>query len=236
MGRTRHKTPRRLKPPPHKTLNNSLERFDAAYREKRGGVALIGVDEVGRGPLAGPVVAAAVLLPPAPLPDLTGVRDSKVLSPKKRAFLFDAIRRQALSIGVGWSSPKEIDEINILQASLRAMGRALARLTPPENALALIDGNKTISNIAIKQEAVVSGDTYSLSIASASIIAKVVRDRWLGVVDRRYPAYGFARHKGYGTKEHYAALEREGPIEGFHRRTFLKKLMFVEDAFLPLSR
>ncbi len=185
---------------------------------------------MGRGPLAGPVVAAAVILPSHPLPELEEVRDSKKLSPKKRERLFSVIRRSALSIGVGWAPPEEIDRVNILQASFRAMRRALERVPEAKDGLTLVDGNKTIPSWGGAQEDVVAGDKYSLCIASASVIAKVVRDRWMVVLDERYPGYELARHKGYGTAAHYAALERNGPAAGLHRNTFLKKL---REPFLP---
>lgn len=171
------------------------------------------------------MVAAAVLLPARPLPELSEVRDSKKLSPVKRERLFPLIRQTAVAVGVGWALPDEVDRINILQASLAAMRRALRRCRQTRGGLlVLVDGNRAVPGWEGRQEAVVAGDKYSLCIASASIVAKVVRDRWMGVLDKRHPGYELARHKGYGTAAHYAALERLGPVAGLHRATFLKRL------------
>lgn len=170
------------------------------------------------------MVAAAVRLPKGPLPALLGVKDSKKLSPKRREALFEVIRREAVSVGVGWASPEEIDRDNILRATFCAMRRALERISIPENGLVLIDGNAKIPAVTCRQEALVSGDNKSLCIAAASVIAKVVRDRWLCVLDRRHPGYGFAQHKGYGTAAHYEALERLGRVGGLHRNSFLRNL------------
>ena len=174
--------------------------------------------------MAGPVVAAAVRLPNTALPELESVRDSKALSPKKREELFDVIRRNAVSVAVGWAPSEDVDRLNILRATMSAMRAALDRIDYVSGALVLVDGNQKIPGVIYEQEAVVSGDKKSLSIASASVIAKVVRDRWMCVLDRRYPGYGLARHKGYGTAVHYKALEEKGLIPGLHRKSFLKKL------------
>ncbi len=200
-----------------------LWRFDQALRRERGRPTLIGVDEAGRGPLAGPVVAAAVVLPSGGSRELAGVRDSKTLSAAQRERLFSAIRRNALQVAVGWALSEEIDRINILQASLLAMRRALARLRfqepSPASALLIVDGNRRIPEVPLAQEAIIGGDRDSLSIASAGIVAKVVRDRWMNRLDGLFPGYGFARHKGYGTPEHLGALRRLGPSR-IHRRSF----------------
>ena len=199
---------------------SALAAFDEALRRRRGASLLAGVDEVGRGPLAGPVVAAAVVLPPSPA-GLERVRDSKALSPARREQLYGVIRSQALAVGVGWASAAEVDEKNILQATFLAMRRALGRLGPAaEGALLIVDGDKVIPGGPPRQEALVSGDAKSLCVASASVVAKVVRDRWLKVLDGRFPGYGLARHKGYGTAEHYRALESLGACAE-HRRSFL---------------
>lgn len=175
-----------------------------------------GVDEAGRGCLAGPVVAAAVILPPDA--ELPGLDDSKKLSALERDRLFDVIHAEALAIGIGQCSPGEIDEINILQAALRAMAKAVQQLAiPPE--MLLVDGNKAIPSTDIPQRPIIGGDGKSLSIAAASIIAKVTRDRLMHTLDEQYPQYGFTLHKGYATKAHYAALTQWGPTE-IHRRTF----------------
>jgi ribonuclease HII len=200
---------------------NPLEDFDQDMRRQLGASCLIGIDEAGRGPLAGPVVAAAVVLDPRGLPELAGVRDSKELSAKARERLFPRIKACAQGVGVGWALSGEIDEMNILNATLLAMRRAVGRLAPPERAgaWALVDGNQKVPGLGLPQRAVVDGDALSLSIASASIVAKVVRDRWMAVLDRRHPGYGFGRHKGYGTAAHLEALRRLGPCPE-HRRSF----------------
>ena len=183
------------------------------------GVRVIcGVDEAGRGPLAGPVCAAAVILPESV--DIPGLDDSKKLSDKRRRELFPVIKEQAIAYGIAFSDQGEIDEINILQASLLAMERAIKQLTvKPE--LALIDGNRE-KNFGIPVETVVHGDSLSASIAAASILAKVTRDDYMLEMAQAYPQYGFDIHKGYGTKAHYAALQQYGPCP-IHRKTFLKK-------------
>ena len=190
--------------------------FDAAYRESGAGL-FCGVDEAGRGPLAGPMYAAAVILPPQP--EIAGLNDSKKISEKKREALFPVICETALSYAIGTASVEEIDELNILQATFLAMRRAVEGLSVTP-AFALIDGNRTPAGIAIPCQTVVKGDALSASIAAASILAKVSRDHYLAELDKQYPEYGFAEHKGYGTKEHYAALTAYG-MSPVHRRTFL---------------
>lgn len=184
------------------------------------GFALVcGVDEAGRGPLAGPVCAAAVILPRGLV--IPGLNDSKKLTERRREALYDVITAQALAYGVAFASEREIDELNILQATYLAMNRAIAAMgTAP--ALALIDGNRN-GGIAVPSRCVVGGDGKCASIAAASVLAKVTRDRYMLELDARYPGYGFAKHKGYGTAAHYAALREKGPSE-VHRRTFLKKM------------
>lgn len=208
---------------------SKLFRFDEALRAYHKGRVLVGVDEVGRGPLAGPVVAAAVILPEHYIPELEKVRDSKALSPRRRQVLFDAIRSSATQVGVGWAMAEEIDRHNILQATFLAMRRALGRLKlSPESALVVVDGNQRIPGITHEQKPLVKGDAYSLMVAAASIVAKVVRDRWMEQLDRRFPGYSLALHKGYGTSEHIAALNRLGPSP-IHRRSFAP----VAQAALP---
>jgi ribonuclease HII len=177
--------------------------------------SVAGVDEVGRGPLAGPVVAAAVILDPGD--PIAGLADSKKLTPKKRDSLFAEISERALSVAVAGVGAREIERINILQASRRARAPAAGRLDAPLDYL-LIDGNKKIPFDA-PQSAVVSGDSKCASIAAASIVAKVVRDHLMKRLDKRFPCYGFARHKGYPTRDHLAALREHGPCV-LHRRTF----------------
>lgn len=177
-----------------------------------------GVDEAGRGPLAGPVCAAAVILPPEL--EIPGLNDSKKLTDKKRRELYDVITAQAVTYGIAFASEQEIDEINILQATFLAMERAMQKLSPPSE-LALIDGTRA-KDFGLPVRTIVKGDSLSASIAAASILAKVTRDRLMEEYDAQYPQYGFAVHKGYGTKRHYEALREFGPSP-IHRRTFLKK-------------
>ncbi len=183
------------------------------------GVQLIcGVDEAGRGPLAGPVCAAAVILPPNV--DIPGLNDSKKLSDKRRRELFPLIKEKAIAYAIAFADHKEIDEINILQATYLAMERAIGQLAVKPEA-AIIDGNRA-KDFGIPVETVVQGDSRSASIAAASILAKVTRDDYMLQMAQEYPAYGFEIHKGYGTKAHYAALTQFG-ASPIHRMTFLKK-------------
>lgn len=179
---------------------------------------ICGIDEAGRGPLAGPVCAAAVILP-AHL-DLPGLTDSKKLTDKRRRELFPLIKEQAVAYGIGLASEQEIDEINILQATFLAMERALAQLTVKPD-LALIDGNRE-KDLGIPVKTVVKGDSLSANIAAASILAKVTRDDMMLEIAKQYPEYGFDIHKGYGTKAHYEALRAHG-ASPVHRNTFLRK-------------
>ena len=174
-----------------------------------------GVDEAGRGPLAGPVVAAAVILDE--LQPIKGLADSKVLTPRRREQLFDEIRAKALCCSVAQASVEEIERLNILQATLLAMRRAVEglRLKP---ALVLIDGNR-LPVLTMRAEAIVKGDSLVAAISAASILAKVHRDRWCADIDVQYPQYGFAQHKGYGTAQHLAALTEHGACPQ-HRKTF----------------
>jgi ribonuclease HII len=174
-----------------------------------------GVDEAGRGPLAGPVVAAAVILPEEC--EINGLNDSKKLSPQKREILFDRIKRLAVSIGVGIVEPEEIDRINILRATLLAMEIAVKDLNPQPNFL-LIDGS-TPTSLLIPQKTVVNGDSICYSVAAASIIAKVTRDSIMDNYHNIHPEYDFKKHKGYPTKEHLEALRKFGPCP-IHRKTF----------------
>ena len=183
-----------------------------------GFAVVCGVDEVGRGPLAGPVCAAAVILPRETVID--GLNDSKKLPDKKRRELYDIITERAVAYGIAFASEQEIDEVNILQATFLAMERAMEKLSVRPQ-LALIDGNRA-KDFGLPVRTIVSGDALSASIAAASILAKVTRDRLMEELDGEYPQYGFAVHKGYGTKRHYEALRAFGPCP-IHRRTFLKK-------------
>lgn len=176
-----------------------------------------GVDEAGRGPLAGPVCAAAVILPKGYVID--GVNDSKKLTEKKREALFDAIKEEALAYSIATASAQEIDEINILQATFLAMKRAVEGLDIKPN-IALIDGNKE-PHLDIPMRTIIKGDARSANIAAASILAKVTRDRFMLEMAEKYPEYQFDKHKGYGTKLHYEMLDAFGPCE-IHRQSFLK--------------
>ena len=179
---------------------------------------ICGVDEAGRGPLAGPVCAAAVILPPNV--EIPGLNDSKKLTDKKRRELMPVIKETALAYGIAFASEQEIDEINILQATYLAMGRAIDQLCIKAD-LALVDGNRA-GDFGLPVKTVVKGDSLSASIAAASILAKVTRDDVMVELAETYPEYGFDIHKGYGTKAHYAALTEHGPSP-IHRMTFLKK-------------
>ena len=179
---------------------------------------ICGVDEAGRGPLAGPVCAAAVILPPNA--EIPGLNDSKKLTDKKRRELMSVIKEMAIAYGIAFADEKEIDEINILQATYLAMKRAIDML-PVKPDLALVDGNRA-GDFGLPVKTVVKGDSLSASIAAASILAKVTRDDLMLELAEKYPQYGFEIHKGYGTKVHYAALTEHGPSE-IHRMTFLKK-------------
>lgn len=185
-----------------------------------GGVKLLcGVDEAGRGPLAGPVCAAAVILPQNC--EIQGLNDSKKLTEKKREALFDVICAAAVSYGIAFATVEEIEEYNILGATFMAMNRAIAKLNPvPE--LALIDGNRN-TGIQIPSRCVIGGDGKCADIAAASVLAKVTRDRYMLQMAELYPQYGFEKHKGYGTKAHYEAIRAYGPSP-IHRPSFLRKL------------
>ncbi len=189
------------------------------YREK-GFNVICGVDEAGRGPLAGPVYAAAVILPSDCV--IEGLNDSKKLTEKKREALFDEIKEKALAYGIASADEKEIDEINILNATFLAMKRAIDSLSVKPD-LALIDGNQK-PHTDIEEVTVVKGDAKSMSIAAASVLAKVSRDRFMLEMAEKYPQYEFARHKGYGTKLHYEKIAQYGVCD-IHRRTFLKKIL-----------
>ncbi len=185
----------------------------------RGFEVVAGVDEAGRGPLAGPVCAAAVILPR--FLEIPGLDDSKKLTEKKREALFDVIKAAALDYGIGWASVEEIDEVNILNATYLAMNRALRALKAVPD-LTVIDGNRC-EGIEVPCVTLVGGDGLSANVAAASVLAKVSRDRYMKELAARYPGYGFEKHKGYGTREHYAAIRALGPSP-VHRTTFLRKL------------
>lgn len=186
----------------------------------KGYKSICGVDEAGRGPLAGPVCAAAVILPKGEI--IEGVNDSKKLTEKKREALYDVIKEKSVAYSIAFATVEEIEEMNILNATMLAMKRAVDGLDIPAD-YAMIDGNK-IPNLNIPAEYVIKGDANSMSIAAASILAKVTRDRLCADYEKEYPQYGFAKHKGYGTKLHREMILKYGPCK-IHRMSFLKKLL-----------
>ena len=197
-----------------------IETMKVYEKEYEGHGWICGIDEVGRGPLCGPVVASAVILPKDC--QILYLNDSKKLSEKKREELYDVIMEQAIAVGIGMASPQEIDEINILQATYEAMRQAIACLKVKP--AVLLNDAVTIPGVDIPQIPIIKGDAKSVSIAAASIIAKVTRDRMMVEYDRIYPGYDLASNKGYGTKVHMEALRTAGPCE-IHRRTFIKKYL-----------
>ncbi len=192
--------------------------YDAQLRAEYGCFA--GVDEAGRGPLCGPVCVAACILDPEN--PITGVNDSKKISEKRREVLFEEIKQKALAYHIVFISPAEIDEKNILWATMDGMKQAIEGLQIVPN-LALIDGNRCPPDVCVPCQSLVKGDANSASIAAASILAKVSRDHYMLELDKQYPEYQLAKHKGYGTKLHYEMIEKYG-IQPFYRRSFLKKL------------
>ena len=201
---------------------NNLREFDERYEG-----TVLGIDEAGRGPLAGSVVAGAVIIPEY-FSELDEINDSKKLTEKKREKLFEIIMEKCI-VGIGISDEKEIDEVNILNATFSAMRKAIDRITEKaEFDVVLVDGNHKIKGYKGKQEEIIKGDATSLSIAAASIVAKVTRDRMMVEIDREFPEYKFAKHKGYGTKLHREILLEKGPCK-YHRKSFLKKILRNED-------
>ncbi|MBP5309673.1 MAG: ribonuclease HII [Lachnospiraceae bacterium] len=194
-----------------------LKRYEKEY-ESFGYIC--GIDEVGRGPLAGPVVAGAVILPKDC--DILYINDSKKLSEKKREELYDVIMEKAIAVGIGYASHIRIDEINILQATYEAMREAISKLSVKPDIL--LNDAVTIPGIDIKQVPIIKGDAKSISIGAASIIAKVTRDRLMVEYDSKYPGYGFASNKGYGSAAHIAAIKEIGPCD-IHRRSFIKNFV-----------
>ena len=201
------------------TFDIEKEKLSDGYK------SICGCDEAGRGPLCGPVVAAAVILPLDV--EIPGLNDSKKLTEKKRELLFDVIREKAIAYAIAEASPEEIDDINILNASMLAMNRAVESLSVKAD-FALIDGNCS-RGFKIPTETVVKGDAKSASIAAASILAKVTRDRQCAELDKEYPEYNIAKHKGYPTKDHMDAVRKYGPSP-IHRKTFLKFLSKDENS------
>ena len=193
--------------------SKALQKYEREYAAYQ---YICGIDEVGRGPLAGPVVAGAVILPKDC--DILYINDSKKLSEKKREELYDIIMEQAVAVGIGCSTPERIDEINILQATYEAMREAISKLEPVPDLL--LNDAVTIPQVKIRQVPIIKGDAKSISIGAASIVAKVTRDRLMVQYDEIYPEYGFASHKGYGAQAHVDALRRYGPCP-IHRRSFI---------------
>ena len=210
---------------PKKTIEEEKQhQFEMQKRErelrKAGYMYIAGIDEAGRGPLAGTVYAAAVILPPDVC--ILGLDDSKKLTPKRREALFDEICEKAVAYSIATASETEIDDINILRATHLAMCRAADGLSPHTD-YCIIDGN-SISGLETAHETMIKGDAKSASVAAASVLAKVSRDRYITEIGKQYPEYGFERHKGYGTKEHVAAILKYGPLP-IHRKSFLKKIL-----------
>lgn len=200
-----------------KKRTESIMKYEKEYENY---LYICGIDEVGRGPLAGPVVACAVILPKNC--DILYINDSKKLSATKREELYDEIMEKAVAVGLGFVGPERIDEINILQATYEAMREAVANLEPQPDLL--LNDAVTIPGLAQKQVPIIKGDAKSISIGAASIIAKVTRDRLMEEYDHLYPQYGFASNKGYGSKEHIKAIQQYGPTP-IHRRSFIKNFL-----------
>lgn len=196
---------------------DSIKKYEKEYDNY---LYICGIDEVGRGPLAGPVVAGAVILPKDC--NILYINDSKKLSAAKREELYDVIMEQAVATGIGMASPERIDEINILQATYEAMREAVSKLNPQPDLL--LNDAVTIPMLSMKQVPIIKGDAKSISIGAASIIAKVTRDRMMEAYEDIFPGYGFARNKGYGAAEHIEAIKRLGPTP-IHRRSFIKNFV-----------
>ncbi len=211
---------------------NQLQEFDKTKTLQLATATLIGIDEAGRGPLAGPVVACACHIASNQYMFFEDVNDSKKLTAKKREEIYERILSLGVLHGVGFASAKEIDHLNILQATFLAMRRAAQKFYSIPGAVALIDGPHPVRELPLRQLPVVDGDAKSLNIAAASIVAKVLRDRYMDTLDKLYPAYGFAAHKGYGTAQHIAAIKQAGPCPE-HRRTFAPIRNLVRPTLFP---
>jgi len=214
-------------------MPETLAEFDKQQAIKYDANFIVGIDEAGRGPLAGPVVACACFIPPETVQEFSDVNDSKKLSEAKRESIFKRLQSGNVLYGIGFASAAEIDELNILQATFLAMRRAAEKLKNLPNALAIVDGPYPAAGLTMRQIPVIDGDALSLSIAAASILAKVTRDHYMYALDDKYPAYHFSEHKGYGTAKHLAALKELGPCPE-HRKTFgpVRKLL-PPPLFLP---
>ena len=214
-------------------MTNALIDFDRQQAIQSGANFVIGIDEAGRGPLAGPVVAAACFIPPSLVQEFQDVNDSKKLSEAKRNAIFERLHTSGVIFGIGFASAQEIDKLNILQATFLAMRRAALKLEKLPHSIALIDGPYPAAGLNLRQLPVIDGDAKSLAIGAASVLAKVTRDRYMQLLDKLYPGYGFAGHKGYGTAKHMEALRELGPCKE-HRRSFgpVRKLLPI-DPVLP---
>ena len=213
-------------------MKTPLQDFDKKKALQLETATLFGVDEAGRGPLAGPVVASACYIGSNLYSYFEDVNDSKKLTHKKREEIFDRINKLGVLYGIGFASAEEIDHYNILQATFLAMRRASQKFYAIPGAVALVDGPHSIKNFPLRQEPVVDGAAKSLNIAAASIIAKVFRDHYMDILDKLYPGYGFAGHKGYGTPKHLAAIEKLGPCPQ-HRKTFGPLRQFFKPTLFP---
>ncbi len=213
-------------------MKTPLQDFDKKKALQLETATLFGVDEAGRGPLAGPVVASACYIGSNLYSYFEDVNDSKKLTSKKREEIFDRINKLGVLYGIGFASAEEIDRYNILQATFLAMRRACQKFYLIPGAVALVDGPHPIKDFLLRQEPVIDGDAKSLNIAAASIIAKVFRDRYMNILDKLYPGYGFAGHKGYGTPKHLAAIEKLGPCPQ-HRKTFGPVRQFFKPTLFP---
>ena len=213
-------------------MKTPLQDFDKKMAFTLETATLFGVDEAGRGPLAGPVVACACYIGSNLYGYFEDVNDSKKLTHKKREELFERMNKLGVLYGVGFASAAEIDRLNILQATFLAMRRACQKFFTIQGAVALVDGPHPIADFPLRQRPVIDGDAKSLNIAAASIVAKVVRDRYMATLDTLYPGYGFAAHKGYGTPKHLAAVEKLGPCRE-HRKTFSPINRFFKPTLFP---
>ena len=207
-------------------MSTPLQDFDKQQAITLEANFIVGIDEAGRGPLAGPVVACACFIPPALTSEFTDVNDSKKLTEKRREEIYNRLLKSEVAYGIGFASAQEIDKLNILQATFLAMRRAAQKFVNLPHAVALIDGPYPAARLTLRQVPIIDGDAKSLAIAAASIIAKVTRDHYMNMLDKLYPGYGFAGHKGYGTAKHLQALRELGPCRE-HRRTFgpVRKLL-----------
>lgn len=207
-------------------MSTPLQDFDKQQAITLEANCIVGIDEAGRGPLAGPVVACACFIPPELASEFTDVNDSKKLTEKRREEIYNRLLKSEVAYGIGFASAQEIDKLNILQATFLAMRRAAQKFVNLPHAVALIDGPYPAAGLPLRQVPIIDGDAKSLAIAAASIIAKVTRDHYMNMLDKLYPGYGFAGHKGYGTAKHLQALRELGPCRE-HRRTFgpVRKLL-----------